>query len=192
VLITGAVATTAGLVVAVPRLHDDRIPQAALLAAALFVASLVSVPAGPVSVHLLLNGVMGLVLGWAALPAVVVALVMQMAFFGFGGVLSLGVNAFNIGAPALLCGLLLRPWLRAAGARGAVAIGAVAGFVGVAGTAVLLGLSLTLSGEGFGPAARVIALAYLPLAAVEAVVSGAAIGFVRRVSPELLLGEEVR
>ena len=84
VLITGAVVTVGALAVALRRLDYERIPQAAVLSAAFFVASLVSVPVGPSSVHLLLNGLMGLVLGWAAVPAILVALVLQAVFFGFG------------------------------------------------------------------------------------------------------------
>jgi len=66
VLITGATVTVGLTAVALRQLDYERIPQAAVLAAAFFVASLVSVPVGPSSVHLLLNGLMGLLLGWAA------------------------------------------------------------------------------------------------------------------------------
>jgi len=188
-MVAGGVATAAGVAVALRYLHEDRIPQAALLAAALFVASLVSVPLGPTAVHLLLNGLMGLILGWAAAPAVLVALVMQAAFFGFGGLLALGVNAFNIGFPALLCAWLLRPWLARVGRRGAVGLGLAAGALGVGVTGGLVALSLALSGDAFIPAAKVIAATYVPLMAVEAAVTATVVGFLRQVAPELLTGE---
>lgn len=73
VLITGAAVTAGLLVVATRRLDFERIPQAAVLSAAFFIASLLSVPVGPSSVHLLLNGLMGLILGWAAVPAILIA-----------------------------------------------------------------------------------------------------------------------
>lgn len=172
--------------VATRRLDFDRIPQAALLAAALFVASLVNVPVGPGAVHLMLNGLMGLVLGWAAVPAIVVALLMQAAFFGFGGLLALGVNAFNIGLPALVCAGILGPLLPRMGARGTFAVGAAAGALGVGLTGLLVAASLTLSGDGFVPAARVIVVTYVPLMVIEGAVTGASVAFVRRVAPELL------
>jgi cobalt/nickel transport system permease protein len=46
--------------------------------------------------------------------------------------------------------------------------------------------SIAFSSEDFLPAARVILITYIPLMIVEAAVTGATIGFVRRVSPELL------
>ena len=42
------------------------VPKAALLAAAFFVGSSLSLPVPPVSVHLVLNGLLGIVLGWYA------------------------------------------------------------------------------------------------------------------------------
>ena len=41
---------------------------------------------------LVLNGLMGLMLGWAALPAVFTALLLQAVFFGHGGYTTLGVR----------------------------------------------------------------------------------------------------
>ncbi len=76
VLIGGAVATLAAVSFATRRLDYDRIPQAAMLAAAFFVASLLSVPVGPSSVHPILNGLMGIMLGWTAVPAILMALLM--------------------------------------------------------------------------------------------------------------------
>ncbi|MEJ2426877.1 MAG: energy-coupling factor ABC transporter permease, partial [Candidatus Thiodiazotropha sp.] len=76
VLISGAIASTGLIAIALRRLDYERIPQAAMLSSAFFVSSLISVPVGPSSVHLLLNGLMGMVLGWAAVPAILVALLL--------------------------------------------------------------------------------------------------------------------
>ena len=185
-LIAGAAASTAAVAVALRRLDYLRIPQTAMLSAAFFVASLISVPVGPSSVHLLLNGLMGLVLGWAAVPAVLVALVLQVAFFGYGGLLVLGVNTANIALPALVCAALLGRGL-GSGAPGRLALrGAAAGALGVMLTGLLVSLSIGLSGAAMLPAAKVILATYLPLLLVEAAVTGAAVGFVGRVAPELL------
>lgn len=186
VLITGAVVTAAAVAVAVPRLDYERIPQAAVLSAAFFVASLVSVPVGPSSVHLLLNGLMGLVLGWAAVPAILVALVLQAVFFGFGGVLVLGVNTMNMALPALVCAGLFGQALQRARGRWVFWLGAAAGALGVSLTGALVCACLALSDEAFLPAARIVLITYMPLAVAEAAVTGAAVAFLRRVSPDLL------
>src|SRR5680860_179798 len=85
ILIGGAVVSVIAVSIAVRRLQPEQIPQAAVMASAFFVASLISVPVGVSSVHLILNGLMGLVLGWAAVPAILVALLLQTIFFGYGG-----------------------------------------------------------------------------------------------------------
>ncbi len=172
------------------RLEYERIPQAAVLSSALFVSSLISVPVGPSSVHLILNGLMGMVLGWAAVPAIFVALLLQAVFFGFGGLLVLGVNTLNIALPALVCAALFGRRLRQKQIPRPFLLGAAAGGLGVLLTGVLVALSLALSGPAFLPAAKVIPFTYLPLVIGEAVVTGAAVSFVWRVAPELLFVPE--
>ncbi|WP_295403544.1 cobalt transporter CbiM [uncultured Thiocystis sp.] len=191
VLIVGGLVSVGLLTVALRRLDYDRLPQTAVLSAAFFVSSLINVPVGPSSVHLLLNGLMGLLLGWTALPALFVALVLQAAFFGYGGILVLGVNTMNMALPALLCALLLAPWMRRVATPRLFWIGAAAGGLGVLMTGVLVALSLGLSGKAFLPAAGVLVVTYLPLALVEAVITGTVVAFLARVAPELLRSPEV-
>jgi cobalt/nickel transport system permease protein len=188
VLVTGGLATTGLLAFALRRLDTAQIPTAAVLAAAFFVASLISVPIGPGSVHLLLNGLMGLLLGWTALPALAVALLLQAAFFGFGGLVALGVNILNMGLPALACALLLRPALRRTRGPRVFWIGAAAGGLGVLFTALMIALVLAASGQALVPAARVLVLVYLPLTLVESLITGTVVGFLERVEPEVLHG----
>ncbi|MBK1649766.1 cobalt transporter CbiM [Rhabdochromatium marinum] len=194
VLIGGGVVTLGLLTVALRRLDDQALPQAAVLSAAFFVISLISIPIGMTSVHLLLNGLMGLLLGWLAVPAILIALALQAVFFGHGGLLSLGVNTLNLAVPALLCGVLLRPWLHARGSglaarpspRRAFWVGALAGFVATWLTGLAVALALLLSGQALGFAARAIALAYVPLAGLEAVITATVLAFLVRVEPRLL------
>lgn len=193
VLIGATMATAAGIAIALRRLDYDRIPQTAVLTAVFFVASLVHIPIGPTSVHPLLSGLMGLVLGWAAVPAILVGLVLQAAFFGFGGITVLGVNTFNIALPALVIAAVIGPPLRTAvRPRQAAVLGALAGGAGVMLTAVLVCLSLGFSGEEYRPALTILLASYGPLAAVEAVLTAAAVSLLRRVKPELLSMGEVR
>jgi cobalt/nickel transport system permease protein len=185
-VITGAVVSVGLLALSLRRLDDDRIPQAAVLSAAFFVSSLITVPIGPSSVHLLLNGLMGLLLGWMAVPAILVALILQAAFLGYGGLTALGVNAMNMMLPALLCAVAVRPLLKHPTPRRSWWAGAAAGALGVLASGVLVAGTLALSGEAFRPAAQVVALTFAPLALAEAVISGVVVGFLQRVEPELL------
>ncbi len=193
VLATGALLCVGMLAVSLRRLDEEHLPQAAVLSAAFFVSSLVSVPVGVGSVHLLLNGLMGLLLGWSAVPALFVALLLQAVFFGFGGLVVLGVNTANMALPALVCALLLRPMLAsvaetpgAPGARRAFWLGAAAGGLGVALTALLVAVSLSASGRVFVPAAQLLLVTYLPLLLVETLISGSVTAFLHRVEPSLL------
>lgn len=187
ILIAGALVTAAALAVALRRLDYERIPGTAVLTAAFFVASLVHIPLGPASVHLLLSGLMGLLLGWAAVPALLVGLMLQAVFFGYGGVLVLGVNTMNLALPALACAALFRTALRRSRPARQFTLGAAAGALGVLLTGVMMSASLALSGEELVPAARVVLAAYLPLSLVEAAVTGATVAFFGRVAPEMLL-----
>jgi cobalt/nickel transport system permease protein len=99
------------------RIRDEEIPRVALLTAAFFVASLIHVRVPPTSVHLLLNGLVGVILGRRAGLAIVVGLFLQWALLRHGGYLSLGVNACVMTLPALLAwGLFTAlqrvPWVR--------------------------------------------------------------------------------
>jgi cobalt/nickel transport system permease protein len=83
------------------RLADDEVPRVALLAAAFFVASSIHVRVGPTSVHLLLNGLVGVVLGRRACLAIPVGLTLQAVLLGHGGYTSLGLNCCVMALPAL-------------------------------------------------------------------------------------------
>ena len=134
---------------------------------------------------------MGLLLGWAATPAIFVALLLQLMFFGFGGLLVLGVNTFNMALPALLVAVTLRPILlnQLAKHEGvsqsfAVTIGVLAGAIAVAMTTVLLGASLIISGQEFAIMTKVILATNIPLMIIEACVTGVVISFLVRTAPK--------
>jgi cobalt/nickel transport system permease protein len=187
VLIGGAILAAGFAAVSLSRLDATRIPQAAVLSAVFFVASLVHIPVGAASVHPLLNGLMGVVLGTAAVPAILVGLTLQAVFFGFGGLTSLGINVCTMAIPALLAGVVLRAPLRhSRGARRTFCLGAIAGSGGVALTAVLVGAALALSGPEYVPALGLVLISYGPLAVVEAALTGAAAVLLQQVRPDIL------
>jgi len=84
------------------RVREEEIPRLALMTAAFFVTSTVSPPLPlHTSVHLLLNGLLGVMLGIRAGLAILVGLLFQYAFLGHGGLGTLGVNACVLTIPAL-------------------------------------------------------------------------------------------
>ncbi|SOB99971.1 cobalt transporter CbiM [Rhodobacter maris] len=185
VLVSGAVLTAGGITLGLRQMTLERIPAAGVLSASFFVASLIHVAVGPSSVHLILNGLCGLILGWTAFPALFVALVLQAVFFGFGGITVLGVNTLNIALPAVLMGLALRPLIARAGPRLAALWGAIGGAGAIALTTVFVAGALVFSGEAFVPAAKLVFFAHIPVMAIEAVISAAAVVLIKRVKPDL-------
>ncbi len=102
------------------RIREEEIPQLAVMTATFFLTALihVPVPGGP-KTHLLLNGLLGVVLGRRAILAVLVGLFLQSATSVMEGVgfTTLGVNACVMGIPALMAwglfaGLHRLPWIR--------------------------------------------------------------------------------
>ncbi len=186
VLIGGGALTAIGTAIGLHRLDYDRIMHTAILTAAFFVASLVHVPLGPGSIHLVLNGLLGILLGWACFPAILVALLMQAVFFQFGGLLVLGVNTFNMAAPALLCGYLVRPFL--ARPRGRAVAGFAGGAAAILLAAVCMALSLALSDHGFLTTAQLTVAANLPIMLIEGFVTMFTVTFLAKVHPDILSG----
>ncbi len=187
VVIAGAVAAVGGIAMGLRSLPLERIPAAGVLSASFFVASLIHVPIGPSSVHLILNGLAGLVLGWAAFPALFVGLLLQAVFFGFGGLTVLGVNAVNIALPAVLVGLAFRPLVaRGSSLQGAI-WGGIGGAMAIALTTLAVAVSLMLSGDEFILAAKLVFFSHIPVMVIEGLLSAAAIFLARRVKPELFI-----
>ncbi|MCP4826173.1 MAG: cobalt transporter CbiM [Shimia sp.] len=187
VVIGGAVAAAGGIAVGLKSLDIDRIPTAGVLSASFFVASLIHVPIGPSSVHLILNGLAGLLLGWAAFPALFVGLLLQAVFFGFGGLTVLGVNTFNIAMPAVLAWMIFGRLIgRGSPAQGAI-WGGLGGAFAIAATTLFVAVSLALTGDEFLPAAKLVFFAHIPVMVIEAVLTGFAVLLARKVKPELFL-----
>ena len=186
-LVADGALAAAGIAWALHRIDDRAIPRIAMLSAVFFAGSLVSVPVGPSSVHLLMSGLMGIMLGPGIVPAVCIALMLQTMLFGAGGLTTLGVNTVNIAAPGLAVGLLLGPAVRHASSVARAS--ALAGFgcaAAALGTGALVALSLWVSSSDYVPVARVLLATYLPLAFAEGVVGAVVIGFLMRVQPEAL------
>lgn len=172
------------------------IPKASLLTAAFFVASSIRVPVPPASVHLVLNGLLGAVLGYYAFPAILVGLFFQAVMFQHGGLSTLGVNAILMGVPALMAGYIfrLRSLLGPENKLWTGILGFIAGAVAVAlATFIFFVLIVTnLPGDINVQAERTaiyaLMLAHIPLAAIEGVFVAMVALFLQQVKPEMLKG----
>ena len=187
VLVSGIALAAAGTAVGLKKLNYDRIPRAAILSSAFFVASLIHVPIGLASIHLVLNGIVGLILGWGAFPVILVALVLQALFFQFGGITTLGVNTMIMAFPAVLSYHLFG---RLVGRRSRIALpaafdcGAVSVFLG----AILVGVALTFTEKHFLKVATMVAAAHIPVMIIEGIITAFCVAFLKKVEPEMLSG----
>ena len=181
------VLAAAGTAIGLKNLDYDRIPQIGILSASFFVASLIHVPIGVSSVHLILNGFVGLILGWGAFPAILVALTLQAVLFQFGGITALGVNTVIMASPAVLCYFLFGRLIikkPSVALPAAFAAGALSVFL----AGILLGLALVFTEKDFFKVSTIVVMAHLPVMAVEGVITALCVGFLKRVQPSMLPG----
>jgi cobalt/nickel transport system permease protein len=151
-----------------------------------FVASLIHVPLpGAGSVHLVLNGLMGIILGWACIPAILVALFLQAVLFQFGGLVVFGTNTFIMATPSLLCYLFFRPWLQHTGLKGKVASFSC-GFISVLLSSIFMALALVASDKGFLKTSMVVVGTHFPMMIIEGFITMFTISFLAKVQPDFI------
>jgi cobalt/nickel transport system permease protein len=176
---------------------QESIPKAALLTAAFFVASWIHIPIPPTSVHLVLNGLLGVVLGYYAFPAILIGLFFQAVMFQHGGLTTLGVNASMMGLPALLAYFIFRLrhrlnlmenrlWTSVFGfLGGAVGLG-IAAFLSF--TILIITIPTTIDVAAERASITTLTLTHVPLILIEGLFTALVVVFLQRVKPELLEG----
>ncbi|MDI3532905.1 MAG: cobalt/nickel transport system permease protein [Synergistaceae bacterium] len=185
VLIGGATCAIAGTTYGLGKLSMEAVPRCGVISASLFVASLIHVNVGVSSVHLLLNGLGGFILGWSLFPAYLVALLLQAILFQFGGLVVLGANATAMALPGVLAGLLGR-WLMAKKKVSPFTAGFVAGSGGVLGASLTVAMALAFSGKTLQNSAAMLLAAHLPIVLIEGVVTGFIVSFIAKTMPRIL------
>lgn len=148
----------------------------------------------PTSVHLVLNGLLGAMLGYFAFPAILIGLFFQAVMFQHGGLTTLGVNAMIMGFPAIIAYYIFR--LRKLGNKESVRKTAVFGFlagavaiaISVAMFVVILitNIPADLDVGTERAAIYTLAIAHIPIMAIEGVITSLLAVFLQRVRPELL------
>ena len=194
-----AAAAASGLGVAVRKtsayLEDKQVPLAGLVAAFVFAAQMLTFPvAGGTSGHLLGGALAAVLVGpWAGALCVAVVLLVQ-ALFADGGLTALGLNILNMAILTSFGGYLLFLGLRRVLPHTIAGLSAAAG--AAAGLSVVVAslaftLEYALGGAGGAPLSTVAAAMVSVHALIgigEALISGATVGMVLRVRPDLVYG----
>ena len=188
ILLAGAVLAVAGIAVGLRRLASERLPLTALFAAAFFVAGTIHVPVGIGSVHLILNGMAGLFLGWAVFPAFLIALLLQVIFFSFGGFAVLGANLCVMATPAVIAHYLFRSRLQPHMAlKDRLLVGIGSGVIGVGGAGALASFVLMLDGgKSYLNLVWLLLVSHIPVFILDSIISVGVITLLGKMYPEVM------
>lgn len=194
VLASAAALSALGVGLGMRTLTQDRLPAAAVLTAVFFVGGTVHIPIGVGSVHLVLTGLLGLLLGWSIFPVLLIGLFLQAVLLSFGGFAVLGANLLVLALPAALVGALLRPVLRSVMAvnqasislRRAMGLGGLSAAFSIGGSILLAALLLWWSvGEQWLSLIYVLSVAHLPALLIDTAVTALTVGTLFRAAPDL-------
>ena len=135
-------------------------------------------------------------LGYFAFPAILIGLFFQAVMFQHGGLTTLGVNTIIMGFPAIVGSYIFR--LRTVGGKENRKTTAIFGFLCAAiaiGLSVALYMLITLTNipadldaDTERHAIYALAVAHLPLMAIEGVITAMLAVFLQRVQPRILDG----
>jgi cobalt/nickel transport system permease protein len=190
VAVSTTAVTAAALIYSVKGIREEEIPKTSLMAGVFFAVSLIAIPVGPSTIHPLFAGLLGVLLGRRAPLAIFVGLLLQAVLFQHGGLTTLGANTLILAVPALLAHKLfyIMPG-RPVFFRGAL-IGGLSVMVTVVILVVLLLFTDPRFGEGTMSVINILVIGHLPLAAIEAVVTGSALQLIQKAKPEMITKEE--
>jgi cobalt/nickel transport system permease protein len=189
-LVGSAACATAGLAWGLRTLTPRTLPTAALFAAVFFVIGTLHIPLGIGSVHLILNGLIGLLLGWLAFPVIFVALVLQALLFSFGGFAVLGANTLLLATPAVLAHFLLRPFVTGSvqSQRKLMLLGSLAATIGIGGATLIASAMLWSTGqESLLNLIVLFSAAQVPVWLIDAFVSALVIAALGRALPSIFI-----
>ncbi len=167
----------------------DEIPKISVVTAVFFVANFIHIPLVVASIHLIMNGLAGVILGKRAFMAITLGVVLQ-SFFGFGGVTVIGINSVMLGGGALLAWGVwqLRNYVSIPNKE--VIFGALAGGMGIFFSGAILALALVTTGDAFFVTAQAVLGYHLVLMVIEGIITGACVGFLLKAKPDLLSGQQ--
>jgi len=153
------------------------------MSATFFAASLISIPVPPTSVHPLLCGLIGIILGKRTALAFFPALLLQALLFKHGGITSLGADTIMLFIPVYISYLLYnklpikKPLIRAG----------LVGVVSVIMTVIILIILLALTDQRFAQGdfsvVKIAIVGHLPILIGESIITGFAVQFIEKNKP---------
>lgn len=190
VAVSTVTSITAGalLIHSTKSIKEEEIPRISLMSAAFFGFSLISIPVGPSSIHLLLAALLGIVLGKRSTLAIFIGLLLQAVFFQHGGLTTLGANTLIVAIPALVSYKLYT--INGSNRKLTnITLAFIGGFAVVL-MAILLMIMLILSNslfnEGVFSVINILILGNIPLVIIEAFITVFAVSFIHKVRPNVL------
>lgn len=190
VLTAGFAGTAVLSAVTLRKMDMEEIPKISVVTAAFFVASLIHVPIGFTSIHLILNGLVGITLGMRSFPAIMLAIILQAILFGHGGITVIGINSLMLGGGALIAYFVwqFRHQFTVSPKREPL-FGGLAAAASVISSGIILAISLVTTGEEFMATAGYALAAHVPVMIIEGIVVGACAAFLTKVKPDILAGQ---
>jgi len=188
VITAGFIGTVAIAALTLRKMDLEEIPKISVATSAFFVASLIHIPVGPSSVHLLLNGLVGVILGWRAFPAIMLGIILQAILFGHGGVTVIGVNTLMLGGGALAGFMVWQMRSRFTFNKNELVFGFLGAATGTIVSGIILSVALITTGEAFTATAGLVLAYHIPVMVIEGLVAAACVSFLMKVKPELLPG----
>lgn len=186
ILLGGAVFTLIGLTIGLKNLRENKLPEVAILSSTFFVASLIHIPVGPSSAHLILNGLVGILLGWVAFPAIFLGLFLQAILFQFGGITTLGINTFIMAFPSVIVWYLFKNFIQKDNIF-TFTSGFLSGFLSIIFSAILVSLMLYFTQKSFFSLIVTLISIHIPIAIVEGLITGFILIYLKKIKPEVLL-----
>ena len=176
-------ASVAGLVIGAKGIEDEDIPKISLMSATFFAASLISIPVPPTSVHPLLCGLIGIILGKKAALAFFPALLLQALLFKHGGITALGANTIMLFIPAYISYLLYKKMPIKEDLIRAGFVGAFSVIMTVIILIILLALTDQRFAQGDFSVVKIAIVGHAPLVIVEGIITGFAVQFIEKNKP---------
>ncbi|WP_320034961.1 cobalt transporter CbiM [Halarcobacter sp.] len=187
VAITTAVIGAGLVIYSLKNLKNKNIALVAAMSAIFFIASFIHIPLGPVQIHLVLIGIIGILIGPCVFLSVLIALLFQATLLGYGGITSLGANLIIMSLPAFITYLFVKKGFFNLLEEKIKYF--VIGFFPVLLATFLLALILALSKEEYFYASLTIFLANVPAMVIEGLITIFLINYLKKSTPQLL--EEV-
>ncbi|QKF82959.1 cobalt transporter CbiM [Halarcobacter ebronensis] len=186
VVIATSVIGVAMVAYSLKNLKTENIALIAAMGAIFFIASFIHIPLGPTSIHLILTGVIGILIGPLAFLSILIALLFQAILLGYGGLTSLGANLIIMALPSYLTYLFVK--------RGYLNFMNIKikyfmiGFIPVLLSTLLLALVLAISKDEYLYASYTLILANAPAMFIEGLITIFLINYLKKSIPNLLDG----